>query len=783
MAADLTAVLSADSSQLQKALNEAKTTLNSYKNDVSKTTNITESQIKSFNKSVDSLNKLTNSTKSASSQMKGLEKEIFNLSAQYNSLSADAKKGEFGKALAKTIDEATNKYKELQKTANDVNGVLGKNKEQVNGAKDCISKLTNGIGLNIGSLTKLGGTLSIASAAYKVFQDSIASNESYVDEWGRNIETAHSIYNSFINSLNNANLSGYFTNMDNLVKAAREAYNAIDDLQTKGGVISNREAKLRAKNAEDKAIVNDKSKSEEERKAAQKRIDGRKQQLAEAKDETAQLNWNARDKRIAEKLAEHGIDVDTKQGKELIKEIKDSLYDDKKLEGLKKRVLKATTTQTIGGGNAGGGTTIKKESKVNLSDIITDDFRKELNGYTQAGWQAKESKFNDEMANNKVSQKEIKTPKVTTPKSTTTTTEKEQPLTDVEKAINNYENKVNNLNALLKDSEISSEDAVAEKLKFQEQLLKTLREHWGELTDEQKAYFSGVKGDYTANQPVETPKVEAPSFESGSMKDYEDRIKSLKDKLSSLTIGTKEYNDALKELKDTQEEFNNLTDSTDYGKEAFDGLIECANEFGEIFSDLSDSIETLADDNASGLDKMAASFQLISDTANSLIGVIQTIQAVTQAFAAAKVAASKKVTASNNEETASNVGTAISSSAAAMGNAAKSGASMPFPLNIAAIAAGVAAVAGVIATIFSIVGSFADGGIIQGNKVGDFNLARVNGGEMILNGTQQSKLFQMLNSDGFGGKGNNNFGNIEFKIKGDTLIGVQENYYKKQSRL
>jgi len=66
----------------------------------------------------------------------------------------------------------------------------------------------------------------------------------------------------------------------------------------------------------------------------------------------------------------------------------------------------------------------------------------------------------------------------------------------------------------------------------------------------------------------------------------------------------------------------------------------------------------------------------------------------------------------------------------AIAGATASGAKMPFPLNLVAIAAGIAAV---IAAI-SMIGSFADGGIIKGSAFhGDTMLARVNAGEMILN--------------------------------------------------
>ena len=79
----------------------------------------------------------------------------------------------------------------------------------------------------------------------------------------------------------------------------------------------------------------------------------------------------------------------------------------------------------------------------------------------------------------------------------------------------------------------------------------------------------------------------------------------------------------------------------------------------------------------------------------------------------------------------------------AIASATASGASMPFPYNVVAIAAGVAAV---VAALASISGAFANGGIVGGSSPsGDKLLARVNSGEMILNGAQQSRLFNFIN--------------------------------------
>lgn len=74
--------------------------------------------------------------------------------------------------------------------------------------------------------------------------------------------------------------------------------------------------------------------------------------------------------------------------------------------------------------------------------------------------------------------------------------------------------------------------------------------------------------------------------------------------------------------------------------------------------------------------------------------------------------------------------------------ATKQGSKKPFPENLIAIAAGVAAVLGAL----SMVGSFSTGGVVGGGSpTGDRLLARVNSGEMILNKAQQRKLLEMLN--------------------------------------
>ena len=106
----------------------------------------------------------------------------------------------------------------------------------------------------------------------------------------------------------------------------------------------------------------------------------------------------------------------------------------------------------------------------------------------------------------------------------------------------------------------------------------------------------------------------------------------------------------------------------------------------------------------------------------------------------------------------------------------------PWPAKVAAIASIVAQILGVIGTIASI-SKFADGGIIGGaTSIGDYNLARVNRGEMILNSRQQQHLFNLLNG-GTQAHDNSNGGNVTFTIHGSDLQGTLNNYNRKTGRV
>lgn len=109
---------------------------------------------------------------------------------------------------------------------------------------------------------------------------------------------------------------------------------------------------------------------------------------------------------------------------------------------------------------------------------------------------------------------------------------------------------------------------------------------------------------------------------------------------------------------------------------------------------------------------------------------------------------------------------------------------LPYPANLAALASVIATVTSVIASIASIGNqSFAEGGIFQGHTtIGDYNLARVNSGEMILNNRQQKNLFNLINNPTISTTSTDG-GNVTFTIHGSDLQGTLSNYNKRVNRV
>ena len=235
--------------------------------------------------------------------------------------------------------------------------------------------------------------------------------------------------------------------------------------------------------------------------------------------------------------------------------------------------------------------------------------------------------------------------------------------------------------------------------------------------------------------------------------DYNDeliaQLEELKDIYESLgdVEGLNKVNDALGEIKSTQDvlatQAEDITDKTikwDKQQKSMQEVADTASSVGSAFNSLGNAF------SQAGSDSAAAAMQIMGSIAQMVSEVIPEII--------------KLIGAKKGEAMASGVASA---------------APLKFPANIGAIATIVATIASTFASIRSSVGAFADGGIIGGgSKIGDHMIARVNAGEMILNGRQQTNLFKMIN-DGQEANKSNVHVVVSGKVRGKDLELVLAN--------
>ena len=289
-----------------------------------------------------------------------------------------------------------------------------------------------------------------------------------------------------------------------------------------------------------------------------------------------------------------------------------------------------------------------------------------------------------------------------------------------------------------------------------------------ELTQARKAASLAV-GEEAYNQAMETvSKIEDKigNFKFNSYKNAENspikdndlsKMKMPKNGVLGVSLGlpkkdelddfAKTIADSMEKVREetqrTEEEFKNLTDSI---RNQYGGQIA---DFATRFAELAKFIQ----DGGSTTEAAAAGLVMLGDSLQTIAGN----------GAIAKAGAIMAA-----------IGQCVLGFATASAQAAALG---PFAW-LAFVGAGL----GTLATMISTIQGFSNGGIIGGATTsGDMQLARVNAGEMILNNSQQARLFDLL--DGGAAMIGNTQGKVDFRISGQALVGTLRNYNTKMSKV
>lgn len=580
----------------------------------------------------------------------------------------------------------------------------------------------------LGTLASFGTGLGALALATKVATDAFFASEATLDEWGATIDSSKSVYEGFLMSLNNGDFSSFLSKIDEIVDAAREAYSALDDLNT-----------FRTLNVRLKTDIGAEQYRFEEMLKRGRYIaplDGRKatmkdgqeltpEQIARLRVQLSNLNkrvtTNARQEYekletsiealTKKKAAENNIPLSVfKKAIESPAGLNDAIRKGKLFnEGAKG----AYTHQ----GQVGAGIYDPKKNKyhaykdfanfVNFKDGSLDEINKLLTEREALrrmvyGSQSREAKINNTLdgrsggsgSNGRHTQKAGK----------------------VEPSV------------------------MTEKLDIKEQATSSV--------------FNYLKNVESLFQGDKAKRLEFPVFINVTQKDVDEARKKVKD-----AVGGAESLNALDEYSKVVQDFNNnplnnikLNIDASAINEVVPTLAKQLEEIkkkGEGFNELSSSLDGLGNSLTSlggkGLEAAGAMIQ----TTSALFGMIGQVMA----FGGAK--------------------------------ALSQALSLPFPANIPAISVVTGLIASSISLVGGIAGKFAQGGIVGGTTtVGDYNLVRVNAGEMILNGSQQAHLFNLLKG---GTLANSNTspagGTVVFKLNGNNLVGVLSNHAKKNSRV
>lgn len=181
--------------------------------------------VEQFVKELGNMEAVSNSARGKIGEM---TKAFTELSVQYNKLTDEEKASPFGKALSESLNTLKGRIQEGKTELDDINKSLNGG----GGLKDALDQVAGKFGLNIDMVTKFGGVVGVTTTALKVAKDAFFNNEQMLDEWGRTVESAESVYKGFLNSLNTGDISGFLSNISNITQAARDAYDALDELAT-----------------------------------------------------------------------------------------------------------------------------------------------------------------------------------------------------------------------------------------------------------------------------------------------------------------------------------------------------------------------------------------------------------------------------------------------------------------------------------------------------------------------------------------------------------------------
>lgn len=200
----------------------------------------------------------------------------------------------------------------------------------------------------VATAAKFASFGAAVAGAMKLAKDAFFNSEQSLDEWGRTVESSASLYKGFLNALNTGSISGYLNNISAITQAARDAYNAMDELATYN-------AFNRANMAEARSNYTEAVADFREGKGSKENVQSSSEALIKELQTRQEMEQNAYESAIKKLAAERGVSASD------LRKVMTGTYGN--YRELKNVEMTGTRVRTMATGNIGANTIVSYEEK------------------------------------------------------------------------------------------------------------------------------------------------------------------------------------------------------------------------------------------------------------------------------------------------------------------------------------------------------------------------------------------------------------------------------------
>ena len=291
----------------------------------------------------------------------------------------------------------------------------------------------------------------------------------------------------------------------------------------------------------------------------------------------------------------------------------------------------------------------------------------------------------------------------------------------------------------------------------------------------------------------------------GSMKWLSEKKAYWQGKLDISVYGTPEYNEAMQHINELTKEENKIKLQMEIdGMSDLEKVYTFMDGFHAIDGVVSsfESLSNAINENANAWEifmGILQAFESVMSAINAVTEIANMLSGISAGVKTAETAATVSASTAQKEKIATDTAAVAPTTAQTVANKALEASFLDlasaeiFAAHASIPFVGVSVATGFIATMLGVqkatkaatlaMAAFETGGIIGGNSYhGDKLIARVNSGEMILNGRQQRNLFDAINENRLGGENSNRLYG-EVKIKGQDIYIALSNFGKVKSTL